>query len=176
MAKQLEWKTEQRKVSELIPNEINPRTITEEKKAQLIQFLQKYNVVEIPVINKDGTLLTWNQRLAAMKLLGRGEEMVDVRVPNRKLTDAEVKEYTLVGNLHQGEWDGEMLRMHFEDVDLKILGLDSELPSIVDESEFEKEFTPQQEWYINIKCTDETQAQELYERLQSEGLDVKIVQ
>jgi hypothetical protein len=175
MAKPIEWRTEQRKVSDLVPNEINPRTITEEKKAQLIQFLQKYNVVEIPVINKDGKLITWNQRLSGMMLLGRGDELVDVRVPNRKLTEAEVKEYTLIGNLHQGEWSENMLLEHFNDVDFKGLGLDIDFLSDK-ESEFEKEFTPKTEWYINIKCTGEEQAQELYERFQAEGLEVKIVQ
>jgi hypothetical protein len=176
MSKQLEWKTEQRKVNDLVPNEINPRTITEEKKAQLIQFIQKFNVVEIPVINKDGKLITWNQRLASMKLLGRGEELVDVRVPNRKLSPAEIKEYTLLGNIHQGEWAADILQEHFSDIDFKGLGLDIEFPGTDDKSEFEKEFTPTQEWYINIKCTSEEQTQELYERFRSEGLEVKIVQ
>lgn len=171
MSKQLEWKTEQRMVKDLVPNEINPRRISEEKKAELIKYLQKFNVVEIPVINKDGKLITWNQRLAVMMLVGRGDEMVDVRVPNRKLTDSEVKEYTLIGNVHVGEWDTEILNLHFADIDFKSLGIDVEMPK----DEVVKEYTPETSWFINIKCTGEEHAQELYERFLSEGLEVKVV-
>lgn len=174
MSKQLEWKTEQRMVKDLVPNEINPRKITEVKKAELIKYLQKYNVVEIPVINKDGKLITWNQRLASMLLVGRGDEMVDVRVPNRKLTDEEVKEYTLIGNVHAGDWDEELLNMHYAEVDFASLGIDVKAPQINEPDG--KEYTPEVSWFINIKCTSEEHAQELYERFLGEGLDVKVVQ
>lgn len=173
MSKQLEWKTEQRMVKDLVPNEINPRKISEAKKAELIKYLQKYNVVEIPVINKDGKLITWNQRLAVMMLVGRGEEIVDVRVPNRKLTDEEVKEYTLIGNVHAGEWDEELLQLYFADIDFASLGID--IKSSNQSEPDAKEYVPETNWFINIKCNSEEQAQELYERFLAEGLDVKVV-
>ncbi len=101
----LSWKTERRKVSALIPYEKNPRRLTEAQAAQLSKSLSKFNLVEIPAVNTDGTIIAGHQRLATMKALGRGDEMVDVRVPSRKLSEAELKEYNLRSNKNTGEWD-----------------------------------------------------------------------
>lgn len=120
----LEWKTEKRKVNDLVPHEINPRKITAEKRLQLIQSLGKFNLVEIPVINLDEKLISGHQRCCTMKLVGRGEELIDVRVPNRELTEAEVKEYMLIANTHAGEFDIDLLFEHFGDIDMVGLGID----------------------------------------------------
>lgn len=82
----LEWKTAQRKVNDLLPFEINPRKISEVKLKKLQGYIEQFNVVEIPVINFDNTLITWHQRLKVMQLIGRGDELIDVRVPNRQLS------------------------------------------------------------------------------------------
>lgn len=58
-----------------------------------------------------------------MLLLGRGDEDIDVRLPNRKLTDEEFAEYNLRSNVSSGEWDFEFLK----NIDTEILldiGLD----------------------------------------------------
>ena len=59
-----------------------------------------------------------------MITLGRGEEIIDVREPNRKLTDQEIKEDNVTSNVSIGIWDTEMLQDVFNDIDLKGLGLD----------------------------------------------------
>lgn len=61
--KKLEWKTEKRAISELVKSDINPRKITEEKKEALKRSLEKFNLAEIPCINKDNTVISGNQRL-----------------------------------------------------------------------------------------------------------------
>jgi DNA modification methylase len=120
----LEWTTVQRKVNDLVPAEVNPRKISEAKLAKLIEALTKFNVVGIPAIDHDGTLLNWHQRLKAMQAMGRGEEMIDVRMPNRPLTDKERKEYILLDNQHYGEWDEELLPEFMEDLDMGGLGFE----------------------------------------------------
>jgi DNA modification methylase len=122
----LEWTTVQRKVNDLVPAEVNPRKISEAKLAKLIEALTKFNVVGIPAIDHDGTLLNWHQRLKAMQAMGRGEELIDVRMPNRPLTDKERKEYILLDNQHYGEWDEELLPDFMEDLDMAGLGFEEE--------------------------------------------------
>ena len=101
----LEWYTVQRKVSELIPCDFNPRTISEEELNRLKISLEKFNLVEIPAVDFDNIIIAGHQRIAALFILGRGDELIDVRSPNRKLTDEEFKEYMLRSNIHNGEFD-----------------------------------------------------------------------
>jgi len=114
----LKWSTKQRKVSELIPYDFNPRKLTPEQEQKLKESLEKFDLVEIPAINTDNTIVAGHQRVKVLFLLGRGDEMIDVRMPNRKLTDEEVKEYVIRSNRNTGEWEFDILLEHFELDDL----------------------------------------------------------
>lgn len=143
MAKKLEWSTVQRKVTELLPLEINPRKISEEKRDKLIKSIEKFNLAEIPAINLDGKIIAGNQRVKALQLIGRGDELIDVRIPNRTLTEKELKEYNLIANTHSGEWDADLLSEHFSEFDFADLGI--ELPEVGDVLELEAsedDYTP----------------------------------
>lgn len=122
--KVIEWRTVKKKVNDLIPYEKNPRILTEEMKQKLIRSIEKFNLAEIPAINKNLTVLAGHQRLKVLKLLGRGGELIDVRIPNRILTEEEVKEYNVTSNVSSGAWNIEILKTEFSDIDLKSLGLD----------------------------------------------------
>lgn len=115
----LKWKTVKRKVSELLPLSFNPRKITGAKKEALINSLKDFDLVEIPVIDIDNTLIAGNQRVEALALMGRGDEKIDVRIPNRKLSESELKKYALISNTHAGEFDAELLDAHFADVEIE---------------------------------------------------------
>lgn len=115
----LSWETVKKTINELNLLEINPRKITDEKRAALQRSLEKFNLVEIPTINIDDTVISGNQRLAIMKALGRGEEIIEVRIPNRKLTEQELKEYVLIANTHAGTFDVDMLDAEFADVSIE---------------------------------------------------------
>ena len=114
----MNWHTEKRSVNALIPYGGNPRQLTEKQRKDLEDSLIKFNLVEIPAINLDNTILAGHQRLKILVALGRGEEEIDVRVPNRMLTEPEVKEYCVRSNQNTGEWDIEMLRENFDLTDL----------------------------------------------------------
>jgi len=122
--KKLEWTTKKVMVKELIKLEFNPRKITEDKRKKLIESLEKFNLVEIPAVNTDMKIIGGNQRVTALLLAGRGEEEIDVRYPNRKLTDKEVKEYCIISNTHAGEFDFDMLEMDFADINFADIGFD----------------------------------------------------
>lgn len=122
--KKLSWTTVQRRVDMLVPQEVNPRKITDKQMSDLTQSLKKYNLVEIPAVDTDGTILAGHQRIKALKILGRGEELIDVRLPNRKLTEQESKEYLIASNALGGDWDFDLLKS-FDFEILEFAGFDS---------------------------------------------------
>ena len=119
----LHWHNEQRLVSDLIEYEYNPRKMTAQQMRKLRDSLERFGLVEIPVINFDGVLIAGHQRCKALAALGRAAELVDVRAPNRQLTEAEFKEYNIASNAIKGDWVDEILREHFADVDLDDFGI-----------------------------------------------------
>jgi len=120
----MNWHNEKRKINDLIPYSANPRQMTEKQVEDLKKSLEKFDLVEIPAINTDNTILAGHQRLKIMQLLGRGEEDIDVRVPDRLLTHQEVKEYNIRSNKNTGQWDFEILANNFEIPDLLEWGFD----------------------------------------------------
>lgn len=122
--KPLEWYTEQRVINDLIPYEFNPRKLTREKKQKLKDSLEKFNLAEIPVINTDNVVVAGHQRIKVLLELGRGSEVIDVRVPSRPLNEDELKEYNVRSNVGYGEWHLELLTEHFESLDFEEVGFD----------------------------------------------------
>jgi len=83
MAKEkLSWTTKQVQVKTLVSLDINPRKISEEKKKELAESLEKFNLVDIPVVNTDWKIISGNQRMAAMMIVGRMMALV----PGIKIT------------------------------------------------------------------------------------------
>ena len=121
----LVWHTEKRKIKDLVTYKLNPRILTNFQAEKLTESLNRFNLVEIPAIDLDGTLLAGNQRIKMMILLGRGGEEIDVRVPNRKLTDKEFQEYNIRSNLNTGEFNFSLLA-DFDESFLSDIGFTSE--------------------------------------------------
>ncbi|HIH11278.1 TPA: DNA modification methylase [Candidatus Woesearchaeota archaeon] len=126
MQQQLQWKTENRKVDTLLPHKKSPRKISKEQMEILKRSLEAFNLVEIPAIDLDGTILAGHQRIKVLQALGRGGEAIDVRVPNRKLTDEEAEGYLIGSNAIHADWDLDLLKNF--DVSLLIdLGFDQKV-------------------------------------------------
>lgn len=122
--RKLQWHTVQKRINDLIPQEVNPRIITDKQMSDLKRSLKKYNLVEIPAIDLNGKILAGHQRIKALQLLGRGNELIDVRVPNRKLTDDESKQYLIASNALGGDWDFDALKSFDLDILLAYCNLD----------------------------------------------------
>jgi len=112
--KKLSWTTVQRKVKDLLPFKENPRKMSAEQIADLKKSLKKFGLVEIPAVDFDNKIIAGHQRLAVMQLLGRGDEVIDVRLPNRKLTETEYKQYLITSNKVHGDWDEDLLSKYFD--------------------------------------------------------------
>lgn len=130
----LEWHTEKRRVKDLIPWDKNPRSLSEEQEEKLKTSLTKFGLAEIPAINLDNKIAAGHQRLKVLQLLGRENELIDVRIPNRMLTEDEFREYNLRSNSNTGSWDWEKLK-DFEIGTLLDVGFgESDLSHIWDEN------------------------------------------
>ena len=120
----LVWHNEQRKISELIPLERNPfGKINREKKIRLENKINRLGLFEIPTIDLNNDLLTFNKRRHILVALGREDEMIDVRIPNRALTKEERQEVILASNIHEGDWDKLILEEDYSNIDLLELGI-----------------------------------------------------
>ena len=120
----IEWHNEKRKINDLVPTENNPRQMTEKQVADLSESLKKFNLAEVPAVNLDNKIIAGHQRLRVLQMLGRGEEEIDVRVPNRLLTKEEHEEYMIRSNQNTGGWDWDILINNFDEDLLKEWGFD----------------------------------------------------
>jgi DNA modification methylase len=118
------WHTEKRKISDLHPTEYNPRKLNKKQQADLTKSLEKFDLVEIPAINTDNQVLAGHQRIKILSVLGRGNEEIDVRVPDRLLSKEEADEYVIRSNKNVGDWDLEKLTEAFNLDDLKDWGFE----------------------------------------------------
>ena len=122
----MKWQTEQRKVKDLIPHDSNPRQMTAKQNEDLTKSLKKFDLAEIPAINTTGKILAGHQRLRIMKALGRGNEIIDVRVPDRELTGEEEREYLIRSNKNLGEFDWDTLANEFDIGELEDWGFEED--------------------------------------------------
>ena len=129
----LVWHTEVRKVDDLLPNEKNPRKMSPKQLSDLKKSLKKFNLVEIPAIDTDNKIIAGHQRLKVLQILGRGQEEIDVRIPNRKLTQEEYDQYLITSNAVTGDWDFDKLKAFEMDLLLDVGFDQTELSNIWDE-------------------------------------------
>ena len=127
------WHTEKMKWEDMIPYEKNARKIKAANRKKLDESLEEFDVVEIPIIDFDNIIIGGHQRRHRMVLHGKGAQVVDVRKPNRKLTDHEFKKLNLLLNSEKfkGEYDLKMLEEFFSEFDLKE-EFDIDMPSFKD--------------------------------------------
>lgn len=122
--RKLQWHIEQRKVGDLKAWEKNPRKMTDKDREDLHKSFKKFDYVEVVIINTDNKVIGGHQRLHEMLSTGKEEEMIDVRVPNRKLTAKEFSELAIRLNKNRGDWDQDLLASFFDADDLQNYGFD----------------------------------------------------
>jgi DNA modification methylase len=120
----IEWHNEKRKLSDLLPASYNPRKMTEKQNEDLKKSLKKFNLAEVPVINTDNVILAGHQRIRVLADLNGMDYEIDVRIPNRLLTEKESKEYNVRSNKNTGEWDFDVMANNFDVGDLTDWGFD----------------------------------------------------
>lgn len=132
----MKWHLESRKLSSLKEYEKNPRQLSKSAYAQLKRSLEKFGLVDKPIINRDDTIIGGHQRVKVLRDMGVKE--IECYVPDTQLTEKEVQEFCIRLNKNVGSWDWDVLGNEWNAVDLVDFGFTSEelLDSIKD---FEKE-------------------------------------
>lgn len=130
----INWTIEKRNIDVLKGYDKNPRKFTDKGLKDLKKSLENCGDANIITINKDNTVLGGHARLTVMKQLGYTE--VDVKVPDRLLTEKECQEVVIRLNANNaGEWDLDKLQADFEIEDLTDWGLDVDFKADINESE-----------------------------------------
>lgn len=122
----LTWATERRKISDLKEFSKNPRKMTKEQFHHLTTSIEKFDYVELVTVDTDNTIIAGHMRVKALKKLKRNKELIEVRVPSRKLTEEEFEEYLVRSNLNTGSFDYDILANEFEPLDLLKYGFSEE--------------------------------------------------
>ncbi|GEP00520.1 ParB N-terminal domain-containing protein [Methylobacterium haplocladii] len=143
----------------------------------------------IPIVAKsDGTVIDGHLRLKAARKLGLPK--VSVAIAD-DLSEAQVKAFRLLANksANWAKWDNELLKIEFQelqamDFDLGLTGFDvGEISVVLDPDEAAPddgiEDPPddkyQEQFGVIVICGDEVEQKAMFERLQGEGLTVKVV-
>ncbi len=112
--------------------------MTSKQIEDLKKSLRKFDLVELPVVDVDLTVIAGHQRLMVLKLLGRENELIPVRIPNRKLSKKEYDQYLLGSNRIHGDWDWGKLAENFDIDTLLASGFDdTEMSHLFDDLEVE---------------------------------------
>jgi DNA modification methylase len=131
---EIKWSVEKKLVKELILNNVSYRVASNKFKKDLKKSLQDFGLVELPVVNLDGTVIAGTQRVSMLMDMGQAEKEIFVVVPSRQLTSEECLRYSLSSNRIKAEFD--LSEMKGLDVETLIIsGFDDmDLSNIFDES------------------------------------------
>tara|TARA_R110000782_G_scaffold267715_3_gene363402 strand:+ start:564 stop:1070 length:507 start_codon:yes stop_codon:yes gene_type:complete len=166
---------QQVKLYKIKGNPRNPRIIKDDKFKKLVKSIKGFPEMleKRPIIvDEDLMVLGGNMRLKASAEAGLKEVWIDVA---EGWTQEQKDEFVVKDNVNFGEWDWDMLGNEWDSSKLNEWGLDvwENKDDIVNEKEFDIE---DDLWFLNIEFEDENKAQEWYEKLKKENLNIKIVQ
>ncbi len=112
----MKWHVEIRKFSELKVHPSNPRKLSKHDGENLKKSLEKFGLVDRPVITKDGSIIGGHQRIALLKKMGHKE--VECLVPDEDMQSEDVSELLIRLNRAHGEFDYDILANEFDVKDL----------------------------------------------------------
>jgi hypothetical protein len=141
MAK-INWTLQTFNLDELTDYYKNPRSLTEKEFKQLKTSLDKFGMIDKPIVNLDSanTIIGGHQRKHVLESTGVKE--IECWIPDRELTEREVEELNIRLNKNTGSWDFDVLANEFELDDLLEWGFSEkelEIHPDIDFDEFDGE-------------------------------------
>lgn len=114
----INWTLHSFQLDELTDYYKNPRSLSEKEFKQLKTSLDKFGMIDKPIVNADSahTIIGGHQRKHVLESTGVKE--VECWIPDRELTDREVEELNIRLNKNTGAWDFDTLANEFELPDL----------------------------------------------------------
>lgn len=112
----IQWHLEVLAIKDLKEHAKNPRQISKEQYAHLENLIDKFGLIDKPIVNKDWTIIGGHQRIRILKKMKA--KTVECWVPERLLEEEEIDHLCIGLNLNQGEWDFDILANEWEPLDL----------------------------------------------------------
>lgn len=120
----IEWSIKKFNIKDLKEHAKNPRQIGREEFERLSNLIDKFGLIDKPILNFDHTIIGGHQRIKIYKK--QKLKTIECWVPHRLLSQEEVDELCIGLNLHQGAWDWEKLANEWEPLDLLKYGFSEE--------------------------------------------------
>jgi len=113
-------------IDELTDYYKNPRSLSDKEFKQLKTSLDKFGMIDKPIVNADSanTIIGGHQRKHVLEASGVTE--IECWIPDRELSDKEVEELNIRLNKNTGSWDFDTLANEFELDDLLEWGFDKD--------------------------------------------------
>lgn len=112
----IDWHLEVLAIKDLKDHPKNPRQMSKHFVEKLQQNLKKFGLIDKPIVNKDLTIIGGHQRIKILKKMKA--KNVECWMSNRQLEESEIDELCIGLNLHQGEWDWDILADQWNMIDL----------------------------------------------------------
>ena len=115
---EITWSLKTFQIDELTDYAKNPRSLTKQQFEQLKKSLDKFGLIDKPIINADekNTVIGGHQRLRVLR--AENKKTVECWIPSRELDEKEVEELNIRLNKNTGDWDFDTLANNFEMGDL----------------------------------------------------------
>ena len=120
----IRWTIQKNNIVDLVAYEKNPRILTEKQQRNLSDSLDKFGLIDKPVVNIDNTIIGGHQRIEVLRLKGTTE--IECWIPDRQLDEKEVEELNIRLNRNNGDWDYDILANTFDIGDLLTWGFDED--------------------------------------------------
>ena len=120
----INWTLRSFQLDELTDYYKNPRSLSEKEFKQLKTSLDKFGMIDKPIVNADSahTIIGGHQRKHVLESTGVKE--IECWIPDRELTEREVEELNIRLNKNTGSWDFDTLANEWELDDLLDWGFD----------------------------------------------------
>jgi ParB-like chromosome segregation protein Spo0J len=140
----INWKLETIPIKQLKNHSKNPRQIGKEQFERLGNLIDKFGLIDKPIVNQDMTLIGGHQRVRFLKK--KKVKSVDCWVAEEQISEEDIDELCIGLNLHQGNWDWDILANQWEPLDLlkygfseeKLLGTCKEAEEVLNEMDEEE--------------------------------------
>jgi ParB-like chromosome segregation protein Spo0J len=129
------WTTQVKKIKDLKPHSKNPRKLSKYDADHLQKSLEKFGLVDKPIVSRDGIIIGGHQRIAILKKMG--EKEVECFVPDRDLDAKDMDELNIRLNRNLGEWDFDILANEWNTEDLIQWGFTTSEFAMTNEDEVE---------------------------------------
>jgi DNA modification methylase len=148
------WQATSIKLSQLKEYTNNPRKITKEMLDKLASHIKEDGYHQRIIVDNDYTIIGGHQRKKALYMAGYDDETeIEVLIPTRKLTPAEIDRLNIRDNLAFVEYDFDVLTERFDPEELLSFGMDKEMLTPVFDKAILEEIGEEEEIEVGGEAT-----------------------